>query len=61
MKMIAQAMLKVIICIGIGAGMGWFVSHEWIKHSGQEDWKPVEVRKPTTKNEIKILDWTKKR
>lgn len=52
----------MLTCFAIGAGMGWFTSHEWAKHHKKEcEWKQVEpVKKTVTTADIRVLDWTVK-
>jgi len=59
MKILLLALVKMCICIAFGAGFGWFVSNEWLKHCKKDEWKQVEVaeKKVVTSNDIPILDW----
>lgn len=57
-------LLKMLICVCIGTGFGYFTAYEWQKYHKKEicEWKSIEpIKRTLTKDDIRILDWTVKR
>lgn len=56
-----KIIVGMFICFLIGACSGWYVAKEWGGgKTNSDEWKPVEAKRLATKDDIKILDWSKK-